>query len=146
MPTWIPNSTALRWAPVTPTIMFKKTMRLLIGIVVLAMSNQCLATDTLDCTGKPYNIMIHVGYDESGEDFLADIMLYDEDHVDPVAVYYNKDLDITAFEWSGGESGNKMEISSKPDSKIPLKINANNSHGAIKVYEKEFSIKCFWER
>lgn len=127
-------------------VMFKKHMRLLIAAIVFVMSMPCHATDTLDCVGEPYSIMIHVGHGENGEDFLADIMLYEEGHTDPVAVYSNKNIDITIFKWSGGASGNMMNISSKPDSKIPLKLKANDSDATIKVYEKEFSIKCFWER
>lgn len=90
--------------------------------------------------------MIHVGYEENGDDFLADLMLYKDGHEGPVAIYYNKNIDITTFKWPGGVSGNMMHISSKPGSKIPLMLKANDSEATIKIYEKEFSIKCYWER
>lgn len=126
--------------------MFEATMRLGILTTVLAISFPCHATDTLDCTGNPYSATIHVGYDEDGNDFLADVMLYKDGSSDPVAIYRNKDLEITLFKWLGDESGNMMRISSRPESAIPLKLDASDGRGAISVYEIEYSIRCHWER
>lgn len=109
------------------------------------MSFPCYATETLDCDGTPYGVMIHVGSDEKGEDYLSDMMLFEEDNADPIAVYFHNDLNITSFKWVGGESGNMMELSSKPESKTPVELRAGDSHGVIKVYEKEFPIICYWK-
>lgn len=125
--------------------MFKSASHPVLFALAISMASQCYATDTLDCTGSPYSVMIHVGFTESGEDFLADVMLYKDGHSEAVAIYYNKDINITSFSWTGETFGNMINMSTKSTHNSPFSLIASQHQGRIIVNNKEFHIACYWE-
>lgn len=124
--------------------MFKKTAKPALFAIIYSMAFQCHATSTLDCMGSPYSVMIHVGSTESGEDFLADIMLHKEGNSEFVAIYSNDELEIASFKWTEMAAGNMINVSTKAKQKLLLSLKASQLHGTIKVNNEEFPIKCYW--
>lgn len=121
-------------------------MRPIVVSLLYALSFQCVATDTLDCLGDPYTVMIHVGYEENDEDFLAGLMLYQRGYSDPIETYSKKDLHIQIFRWVGDGFGNLIEMSSGSKDKMPFALAASDERGIVKVNGMKFDIKCNWQR
>lgn len=115
-----------------------------LAILPLLFATPCGATDTLDCGGTPYSVMIHVGHDEYDTDLLADIWLFREGHEEAVQVYSAGELEVPLLRWSGEANGNALVVRSTAADKIPFRLDASDDGSVLRVDGTEFTIRCSW--
>ena len=118
----------------------KCASRILVAVLSIA-SSMCAATDTLDCSGEPYSISVHVG-----SEGIADFTLFGPE--EPLASGNSFDLEIDRFEWheSKDHSRNIILVRTRDGFVAPFMLAVSGEMGTLEVGNVAASVVCDWQK